>query len=463
MLKLIERPSLGEENVEVAPHEGQFRCAPHQSDPASRPSLVKRMTEIRPEHPEPRTTLYAGCTLLFLTSMSLYACGGDGGLTAEARAVRVPQRDYTDNELEPSKDSGGISIPQEVRTWRASMRNLRLPHIGCFTAAFPETKWSEIECVQVSSGPYGFAEGRAGSSSGVGNASDYAAQVSAQGSLTLVEGSFPVVAGAASETDMNPQFGCPTVGSDSFSFQINANTFQNSKTRSLCAGAQNPNDCLGWQQFIYKNSPSSSGVTTIFIQYQLLHYNETCPPSGCTCPSGGWTPYPDGLGGNHCYINSSGPGRNMEAVSPVNAMSGTLGGAADTGSGGDVDQDTVFYFSTPNYTYTAGSQASFLGLRGNWSAAEFNVFGYVCDSEAQFSTPTTLQVNVATFAGDYPDTKVPLPAACVANAGTTGETSNLNFVGACCPSPSGITFTESNAAAGAAAPFCLPLTDAIGL
>ena len=75
-----------------------------------------------------------------------------------------------------------------------------------------------------------------------------------------------------------------------------------------------------------------------------------------------------------------------------------------------------------------------------WKESEFNVVGDAGGSRANFNTPVSIAVRLALTDGTTAAPK------CVANAGTTGESNNLNL-GKCSTasgtSPS-IKFTESN-------------------
>jgi hypothetical protein len=67
-----------------------------------------------------------------------------------------------------------------------------------------------------------------------------------------------------------------------------------------------------------------------------------------------------------------------------------------------------------------------------WSQAEFNVVGNAGGSEAVFNTGTSIIVRAAVTDGSA------RPPTCVPNAGSTGESNNLNFVPStsspvCCP------------------------------
>jgi hypothetical protein len=97
-----------------------------------------------------------------------------------------------------------------------------------------------------------------------------------------------------------------------------------------------------------------------------------------------------------------------------------------------------------------------LGANGLWTGVTFNILGFGENSTAQFYGPLTASVAINTWNGNWgPDTWAPVVAAC-GLPGSSGESNSLSLVGWCCPTGTGISFTESNQI-GATAGFC-PLT-----
>jgi hypothetical protein len=112
-----------------------------------------------------------------------------------------------------------------------------------------------------------------------------------------------------------------------------------------------------------------------------------------------------------------------------------LMGTADDGT------DTVALFGAPSGTAFATAQDSVLNLQDYWTAAEFNVFGPCCGSEADFNSGSAIviQTNV-----DVDDGSTNAPSC--ASTGFTGETNNLTLVSPCISysgSSPGIEFMES--------------------
>ena len=102
--------------------------------------------------------------------------------------------------------------------------------------------------------------------------------------------------------------------------------------------------------------------------------------------------------------------------------------------------DTVKLVSTSGGG--AYSEPSALSLSNAWTETEFNVVGDCCRSEANFTSPTTLVVNIQLADG------FPTAPTCVANDGTTGETNSLTLSGTPTVIPvlsePSIEFTETN-------------------
>jgi hypothetical protein len=102
--------------------------------------------------------------------------------------------------------------------------------------------------------------------------------------------------------------------------------------------------------------------------------------------------------------------------------------------------DTVT-LTTPTGMYVY-SEPSALGLSNAWTETEFNVFGDCCATEANFTSPTNLVVNISIADG------FPTAPTCIANDGTTGETNSLTLSGTPIVIPvlsePSIEFTETN-------------------
>ena len=285
--------------------------------------------------------------------------------------------------------------------WRAAITSTPLPGSGCFAAHFPSKTWTQVACAPAPTRLYRPAGGGSGGFT-VGNGHDYAAEVTSLIKTGL--GSFPKITGLTSETNDG--------SSNTYSLQLNSQFFSS----PACSGGGQ--SCFGWQQFIYAQ-PDCSGPC-VFMQSWLINYGSHCPS--------GW----NYAGDDDCYYNSNATGVPTQSLSNLKdlQLSGTVV------SGGN---ETV-KLTTSNDAYSASEPDSVVGLSGYWDATEYNIFGDGGGSQADFNSGTSIKVKIQLQDGS---TAAP---TCESNAGTTGETNNLNL-GACKTKggkkPS-IMFTESN-------------------
>jgi hypothetical protein len=280
--------------------------------------------------------------------------------------------------------------------WRENIARTAVPYEGCFEATYPNLAWSRVACVEAPAKAYMPRTGTAHGET-VGDGHDYAAGVTG-GLMTSTVGSFPRVTGVTSERDG---------GSNIYSLQVNSNFM----TTAACNG--NPN-CLSWEQFVY-----SSGERSAFMQYWLINYGQSCPA--------GWFTF-----STDCYKNSAAVGVPQEAITKLSKLK--LSGTA-VANGVDT---LVFTAGTKAYSTTGPDSVVFLAT--DWQQSEFNIIGDGGGSQAVFNTGSSITVRLAVTNGTQ---NVP---TCVANAGTTGETNNLNL-GACRAAGGaqpGIQFVESN-------------------
>jgi hypothetical protein len=298
--------------------------------------------------------------------------------------------------------------------WREVMTHNTDLWEGCFQASYPSTVWEEVECKELHPRvPPVFH--KPGEGQVTGNGHDYVAQ--APKLISKSVGTFPTVTGVKSEKSVGvAAFGDGGIlGPNEYSLQLNTNF---TGTTSACDGHS---DCVVWQQFIYATDYAVEGKGAVFMQYWLIGWGDSA------CPSGFGS---DGEG--DCYGNSN----YLEPpdVKPTSLATLSLSGAAVAGG-----KDTVVFIDgTTAYTVT-GSDSK-LDISKVWHQSEFNVVGDAGGSRADFNEPVSITVKVALTDGS---TAAP---TCVANAGSTGETNNLNL-GKCTTasgtSPS-IKFTESN-------------------
>jgi hypothetical protein len=317
-----------------------------------------------------------------------------------SRAIAAPP--------EPPAASAQPPSAADLEAWRKSMVATPRPTTGCFTASYPDTQWREVPCTTPPDRPYPPKSGAR--SQTVGNGTDYSAEVT--GSISEAEGSFDSVNGVTSEIDS--QLGT----ANTYSLQLNTQFF----TTTTCSGAAKPQKCLGWEQFVFANSPPAAGFA--FIQYWLIDYATTCPA--------GWN-----KSGKDCYINST-----QGASVPAQTIA-TLGQLTVTGTAASGGAEDSIVLSVGGTLYSAMGNDYFPDLGQNWQAAEFNVFGNGDRTQAAFNNGSTIVVRTSVNSGS---SSAP---SCVAE-GFTGETNNLTLTS--------IVFTESNAS-GLTPASCTPVSN----
>jgi hypothetical protein len=285
--------------------------------------------------------------------------------------------------------------------WREAIARTNAQAGGCFRASYPDVQWNKVECVEAPAIPFIPRSGRPGGLT-VGDGHDYAAEVTS-GLISKTIGSFPKVTGVKSETGIN--------GANSYSLQLNSNFMSGNKA---CKGAKDPSDCLAWLQYVY-----SSDYTEAFMQYWLINWDKTCPS--------GWNSY-DG----DCYTNSEGVEVPKEVITKLKTLS--VSGSAVKGG-----LDTLIMYIGSNAYKTTGKD-SVVYLSSGWKESEFNIVGDGGGSEANFNTGSSVTVESQVTNGT---SNAPV---CASNAGTTGETNNLNL-GSCSGTGGSkpyIKFVESN-------------------
>jgi hypothetical protein len=291
---------------------------------------------------------------------------------------------------------------QEV--WREAIAQTEVPAEGCFQASYPSLAWNKIECAVAPNVPYRPRTGRISQTVGDGN--DYAAEVTS-GLIKKTVGSFPKVNGVTTETGL--------LGPNDYSLQLNSN-FMNT---AACNGARIPTKCQDWEQFVY-----SSGYGQAFMQYWLINWNNPCPA--------GWFSYR-----SDCYTNSNAVNAPLEVIANLKTL--RLSGAAKAGTAKKAGIDTLVFTAGKQAYSTTGSD-SVVDLATAWTESEFNIIGDGDGSEATFNSGSSVTVKVAVSNGTE---NAP---TCASDAGTTGETNNLNL--GSCTGTGGATpyieFIESN-------------------
>jgi len=366
--------------------------------------------------------------LAFVSNLVL--CGTTLGGDAEVNSVDNKPAVVSTSVAQPAK-AAQQSVAQARKAWNVQMLRLQFPKNGCFTATYPKIEWREVQCGRPST-----------HRNLVGDGTDYVAQTSGN-YISSSTGTFVTpTSSAGSET--GDVFGKPPALANIFTLQMNSQSPVNSSDGSpfntpACAGVLN---CSGWEQFVFSQTQgpppktgqlSASPNTTpgLFVEYWLYNAGPTCPalPSWALAGQPAGTPWSGG--GGTCVFN--GP---MTYVPPL--TSADLPGLVMKATAGA--NDTVTLTTTSGmYGY---SEPSVLGLSNAWTETEFNVFGDCCLSNANFTSPTNLVVNISIADG------FPMAPSCIANDGTTGETNSLTLSGTPTVIPAlsepSIEFTETN-------------------
>ena len=300
--------------------------------------------------------------------------------------------------------------------WRDVMAHNHETEAGCFQASYPQIVWEKVACKTAH--PL-FHPVRSNAASGggdvTGNGKDYVAEAAGLISETL--GTFPKVSGVTSEKSVGVSSfgGGGILGPNEYTLQINSNY---TGTTSACAGHTG---CTVWQQFIYSPDYTTKGEAAVFMQYWLIGWGSS------RCPSS-W----GSAGGGDCYKNSA---YVAAPDMPITALANLTISAAAVAGG----NDTVV-FNNGTTAYSISGPDSVVDISSVWKESEFNIVGNAGGSRADFNKGSSVTVKVALVDGS---TAAP---TCVANAGSTGETNNLNLkkcTAAGGSSPS-IQFTESN-------------------
>jgi len=299
-------------------------------------------------------------------------------------------------------------------SWRAVISQNPDLRAGCFQASYPSIVWDQVACKVLHPRTHPVVH-NPGKGMVAGNGNDYVAESSGLTSSAL--GSFPTVTGVKSEKSVGvPAYGDGGIlGANEYSLQLNTNF------TGTTAACKSHSGCLVWQQFIYATDYEVKGEGAVFMQYWLIGWGNSACPSGFAS---------DGEG--DCYGNS-----NATTAPDVKATSlASLSVSATAASGGN---DTVV-FTDGSTAYRVSGADSKLDISQVWKESEFNVVGDAGGSRADFNTPVSITVKVALTDGS---SSAP---TCVADAGTTGESNNLNL--GSCSTASGsspyIEFTESN-------------------
>jgi hypothetical protein len=304
----------------------------------------------------------------------------------------------------------------DTSIWREAIGHTQIPAQGCFRASYPNLVWEQVACQEAHPQlhPHPVFQNLVGGQV-TGNGKDYVAEAAGLISETL--GTFPTVTGVTGEKSVGvPAFGDGGIlGANEYTLQINTNY---TGTTSACAGHSG---CTVWQQFIYSTDYETKGQAAVFMQYWLIGWgNSACPGTFASA------------GGGDCYKNSNYIAAPDQKIATLGKLS--LSGAATGGL-----NDTVV-FNNGTAAYSVSGSDSVLDISAVWKESEFNAVGDAGGSRADFNKGASITVKVALTDGS---TAAP---TCVANAGSTGETNNLNL-GSCAVTGGTtpyIQFNESN-------------------
>jgi hypothetical protein len=297
--------------------------------------------------------------------------------------------------------------------WRAAITQ-NTQSEGCFQASYPNTVWEQVECKELHPRVHPVFH-KPGEGQVTGNGNDYVAQ--APGLISQTLGSFPKVTGVKTEKSVGVAAfgGGGILGANEYSIQLNTD-FQG--TTAACDGHSG---CVVWQQFIYATDYAVEGEAAVFMQYWLIGWGNSKCPSGFAS-----------AGGGDCYGNSNSV--SAPDVKPTSLASLSVSAAATSGG-----NDTVV-FTDGTTAYSVSGKDTVLDISQVWHQSEFNIVGDAGGSRADFNKPVSITVKVALTDGT---TAAP---TCVADAGSTGESNNLNL-GSCSTTSASspyIEFTESN-------------------
>jgi hypothetical protein len=280
-------------------------------------------------------------------------------------------------------------VQEDSADWSDTIAANPTPADGCFHASYPSLEWESMSCTTAPSRAFT-----------VGNGADFAIQTT--GRIAKSTGTFLHVNNVNTETDSGTPNG--------YSIQLNSNFMSGT---AACNGVSG---CLSWAQFVYSSEEQSA-----FIQNWLIGIG--------TCPDSSWLD----AGGGDCFKNSAAvdvPVIGITDLSQLKMSGGALAGGKDS---------LVFVNGTE--AFTTNEKDSVTNLASGWTSSEFNIIGDGGASEAVFNkgASVTVRIGINDHTQNTP--------ACLANAGTTGETNNLSagackaFVGTKGPA---VEFTESD-------------------
>jgi hypothetical protein len=293
-------------------------------------------------------------------------------------------------------------------TWRAVLANTPVPGKGCFHVSYPNVAWESVDCKQTKPRARPVrVHPPAGVPDGVGNGNDYVAD--ALGLIYYAKGSFIATSGVESVESVGGDGAVD--GHNEYTLQLNTNS-STLASPAICAGHPG---CTVWQQFVYATDqdtviPLIDITGGLYIQYQLLDWDEKCPSN--------WQSYShDGL--TDCFRNSSMASLPDIAITDLGEVS-MVASATPGGTDG-----VTLIAGKEMWSVTADDNV--LNIGSVWQQAEFNVVGDGGYSQAVFNPGASITVRLIVADGSYyaPSCLPPGYAS-----GYTGETNNLNL-GSC--------------------------------
>jgi hypothetical protein len=304
-------------------------------------------------------------------------------------------------------------------SWRSFVAKNPPPEKGCFHVSYPNFVWESVDCKETQTRVHPVrVNPPAGAPLVVGDGNDYAA--AAQGLISNVEGYF-IATGVTSVTSVGVASfdNAGILGPNEYSLQLNTNA---DSTTSACAGGKST--CTVWQQFVYATDYNTKGEAALFMQYWLLDWG-SCHPViggniGCSpCPKG-WKTYPN-HGEADCYKNSkSVPLPDI----PITSLGDVIINTSATPGGNDglmlsygTDGGFESWFVSAEDSVLLGG----VDIGSVWQEAEYNVVGDAGGSEAEFNYGSSITVRLNLIDGSN------FAPACFSQAGTTGETNNLDL------------------------------------
>lgn len=351
----------------------------------------------------------------------------------------------------PSQPMGQVHTTADRLAWRQRMATRPKPKTGCFAATFPSEQWKETRCATPPKMPHkrpspltkwlrltpdAKVRTLPPGSAVAGNGADIAG-IAVGGPINAAEGFFDqtqdiqTVVNVRSPTNQSP---------GAYALQINVAPFDSTS----CSQAQTKT-CKGWLQYLFMNDNNGAFA---MMEVWLLDFGPTCPGEGSIqqlpdMPQGiSWGHSPSNM---DCVFDTT--TTPLLAAQPVTSLAQLrLRGEAIAGG-----QDTVTIATPDGKINGIAISDNILKLSSGWNEVEFNVFGYVGGSQANFNSGAAAVVHINIENG----TK---NAPTIDNAGFTGETNNFNLVPPGCSNagnPPSIVFEEITLASQSS-PACPP-------